>query len=230
MPAYSYHRILQSFGRSINDKTLECDLRLLQQFNQHAPEALAELLARESPEEKLEESANLNDNSSQHIYDSADEFDEDIITLQSESMISPNASKDSLGSIPDSLISNAKFSSDSDKPEPEPKKPDHRHTHVARTLGHEIHLSTKYRKSDVKVYRVEIAKPQNRPLRRRIKRGISPHGTYKMMGDVVRYGIISQAQLMNHLGKMVFGGGTFNETARKYFHALTKGDETSRPT
>ncbi|KAJ5709470.1 hypothetical protein N7493_010804 [Penicillium malachiteum] len=270
MPAYSYHRILQNFGRSVNDKTLECDLdihpwdikinnarwtgkirlvgfvdcffviaysknarfergiilykdsyRILEErFKDIAPRALKELREGQSSEEK----EIVNDNSSEYMDNSDDEVGEDMPnTLQS--LRSSNASKDSLGGFADSLISNTKLGADSDKPKS--KKHKHRHAHFARAIGHVIHLSRKYSKSDVKVYQVEINKPENWPLRRRIERGIQPHSTYQMMGDVVRYGIISQGQLMNHLGKILFAGGAFNETARKYFQALMKDDEAS---
>ncbi|KAJ5609011.1 hypothetical protein N7528_009578 [Penicillium herquei] len=231
MPAYSYHRVLQNFGRSINDKTLECDIILEERFKDIAPGALKELREGQSSEEK----EIINDNSSEYFDNSDDEVGEDTPSIL-QSLKSSNASKDSLGSFADSLISNTKSGSDSlisnaklgsDSDKLKTKKHKRRHAHFARSIGHVIHLSRKYRKSDVKVYQVEINKPENWPLRRRIERGIQRHSTYQMMGDVVRYGIISQGQLMNHLGKILFAGGAFNETARKYFQALMKDDEAS---
>lgn len=62
----------------------------------------------------------------------------------------------------------------------------------------------------------------------RIMRGLKPHSTYDLMGDVIRCGIITQGQLAGHLMGVLLAGSRLDDTTRKYLEALTAGDGAGR--
>jgi hypothetical protein len=62
----------------------------------------------------------------------------------------------------------------------------------------------------------------------RIMRGLKPHSTYDLMGDVIRCGIITQGQLAGHLMGVVLAGTRLDDMTRKYLEALTSGGGAGR--
>ncbi|PWY93567.1 hypothetical protein BO94DRAFT_563946 [Aspergillus sclerotioniger CBS 115572] len=176
---YSYHRLLQIFGRSIHDNTLECDLDV------HPWEI------------KIN---GKNWSGKVRLIGFVDVFF--IISYSGNARFE------------DGIIVYTEFT--------------HRRTYRIKSRGHHISLSTKYLKSSVEHYTVEIIKPRDWALRRRVKRGIRPHAMAQLLVDVVRYGVISQGQLMGHVGGLLFVGGTLDETAHKFWQGLTANKQSGQ--
>ncbi|KAJ5259454.1 hypothetical protein N7478_012435 [Penicillium angulare] len=97
-----------------------------------------------------------------------------------------------------------------------------------KSLGHPVGLRASYPKSWIRSYKVEITKPASSGLTKRILRGLKPHSTYDLMGDVIRCGIISQGQLAGHIMGVVLAGTRLDDTTKKYLQGLTAGDGAGR--
>ncbi|GKZ17699.1 hypothetical protein AbraIFM66951_009625 [Aspergillus brasiliensis] len=96
------------------------------------------------------------------------------------------------------------------------------------SLGHEVGLKAQYPVSSIQTWRIEINKPYHRGLRRRMKRAIKEHTTTELLEDVVRCGFISHGQMAGHVLSKYLVGGVLDDTLTKYIEGLAAGNGPGR--
>ncbi|ODM20035.1 hypothetical protein SI65_05021 [Aspergillus cristatus] len=205
----SYHRVLKVFGRSVNDKTwndptalksLEERIQKEQnEKNERNEQQLADESTNENPTE-LFQAANVENTDVEPDYNyEYYKYYHDLSDSNWDSVPLTTTEKDE-----------------------EPFKFKQRSVYRVRSLGHEIFPKVTLPRSSIQRYTVEINRPDNWAMGRRVRRALKSHGTGRMMHDVVRCGLITQGQLVGHLT-----GGRFTDTFGKAFQA-TPGDSSQR--
>ncbi|KAF4151660.1 hypothetical protein CNMCM6936_003278 [Aspergillus lentulus] len=261
----SYHRVLETFGRSIHDSTLECDcdihpwelsingeqragkIRLIGFVDvfflisysanaryEHgitvykdklALEELTGITAHPSPgtpvgntnaADHQEPEENIGD-----LEEAGDQANQEDDAEQGQEECSQATERQ------DSQAGQAKDSGDRAEVMGAPKFRK-TSTFSIKSLGHPVGLRASYPRSWIRSYKVEITKPASWGLTKRIMRGLKPHSTYDLMGDVIRCGIITQGQLAGHLMGILLAGSRLDDTTRKYHEAMTAGDGAGR--
>ncbi|KAM0211489.1 hypothetical protein ACHAQD_010282 [Fusarium lateritium] len=89
------------------------------------------------------------------------------------------------------------------------------------SLGHEIGVKTRYEKTKLKRYEIKIRKGRDFAMKKRIRRGVSQHDLFDLMHDAIRLGIITHAELIGHIVGKSIGGTTVEDMGSKYFEAIT---------
>ncbi|KAH7322660.1 hypothetical protein B0I35DRAFT_476590 [Stachybotrys elegans] len=79
------------------------------------------------------------------------------------------------------------------------------------SLGHPIGLKTEYPASSLKVYKIKLRKGRDPAMKKRIRRGVSQHDVFDLMRDVVRLGIITQAELIGAIMGKTVGGSILED-------------------
>ncbi|KAJ5747155.1 uncharacterized protein N7511_008851 [Penicillium nucicola] len=97
-----------------------------------------------------------------------------------------------------------------------------------RSIGHSVGLQVSYPKSSIRYYKVEITKPCSWAQSKRIMRGLKPHSIYDLMSDVIRCGIITQGQLVGHVLGVLLAGSRMDDMAKRYIEGLTSGSDAGR--
>ncbi|OOF97932.1 hypothetical protein ASPCADRAFT_205207 [Aspergillus carbonarius ITEM 5010] len=233
---YSYHRLLQVFGRSIHDNTLECNLDVHPweiKINGKNWSGKVRLIGFVDVFFIISYSGNARFEDGIIVYKDKlllQELDSKVRggeTSPKEPANLPAENDDEGNESADEESSDAGGKSGGGDGQAKPLSRaeaeaefTHRRTYRIKSRGHHIGLSTKYLKSSVEHYTVEIIKPRDWTLRRQVKRGIRPHDMAQLLVDVVRYGVISQGQLMGHVGGLLFNGGILDETAHKFLQGV----------
>ncbi|CEF85832.1 unnamed protein product [Fusarium graminearum] len=89
------------------------------------------------------------------------------------------------------------------------------------SLGHEIGVKTRYSKTELKKYDIKIRKGRDFAMKKRIRRGVSQHNLFDLMHDAIRLGIVTHAELVGHIVGKAIGGTTVEDMGSKYFEAIT---------
>ncbi|RYP69024.1 hypothetical protein DL771_006350 [Monosporascus sp. 5C6A] len=90
-------------------------------------------------------------------------------------------------------------------------------------LGHPIGLSTNYDPGSLKQYKIKIRRSDDLVTRKRMQRGLKQHTLIDLMLDVVRLGIITSAELISKVVTMTVAGSATDDLARKYLQVLSGG-------
>ncbi|CEI70890.1 hypothetical protein FVEN_g9730 [Fusarium venenatum] len=89
------------------------------------------------------------------------------------------------------------------------------------SLGHQIGVKTRYNKTELKKYVIKIRKGRDFAMKKRILRGVSQHDLFDLMHDAIRLGIVTHAELVGHIVGKAIGGTTVEDMGSKYFEAIT---------
>ncbi|BAE56635.1 unnamed protein product [Aspergillus oryzae RIB40] len=99
---------------------------------------------------------------------------------------------------------------------------------VVESLGHEIGMRTTFPTSLVRKYTIEINRPVNWALGRRMNRGLKRHTLTRMVQDVVRCGLITKGQLAGHVVGSLVAGGRWNDTISRSITSIGSGSSAQR--
>ncbi|OGE48147.1 hypothetical protein PENARI_c032G12176 [Penicillium arizonense] len=250
----SYHRVLETFGRTINDNTLECDCDIHPwelAINGEQWAGKIRLIGYVDVFFLIAYSANARFEHGIIVYKDKLALEEltgitskpSQANTQGDNLADHQEPEENLQDIEeagDAEDPNAKADQDekSKSTDEQPKDnqneeivaPEFRKTSTLsiKSLGHPIGLRASYPKSWIRSYKVEITKPASWGLSKRIMRGLKPHSTYDLMSDVIRCGIISQGQLAGHIMGILLAGTQLDDTAKKYLNGLTSGNDAGR--
>ncbi|PLB42527.1 uncharacterized protein BDW47DRAFT_97349 [Aspergillus candidus] len=245
----SYHRVLAAFGRSVNDKTLECNCDV------HPWEITVN---GENWPGKIR-LIGFVDVFFVIAYSANDCFMKGVIIYKDPKALGlldglrvPEPAKSDAGN--DKLwdeygyyydSSDSGFDTDSDEDRDEntegSMKGKHqkqqnrrvkfqaRSVYTASSLGHEISLKATFSTSSIQTYTVKVDRPASWAMSRRMKRALKTHGVFRLVQDALRAGIITHGQMMGHVTGLLFTGGRFTDTVSRAFQA-TSGDSAQRHT
>lgn len=201
----SYHRILKVFGRSIEDKTLQCDCDI------HPWELLVNgdrwsgrlrLIGFVDVFFLISYSENARFHSGIVVYKDAHHI-EKILKLAGKSIEDLNQLPTSTTSPPTSPAEQKNytyttFSRDSAD-------------YTVVSVGHPIGLQTKYNKSSLQNYTIHLRKPQDPVLKTKYKRALKQHDTLDMIQDAMKLGLVSYAEILGHgMGHIYRGSSTLD--------------------
>jgi len=200
----SYHRILKVFGRSVEDKTLQCDCDIHPweiQVNGDRWSGRLRLIGFVDVFFLISYSENSRFHSGIVIYKD-DQHIEKILELAKK------ASKDS-----NSQLIETSDSTDTPTPTLTKHVSFSRNTadYIVTSIGHPIGLKTKYDKSELKPYTINLRKPQDPVLKTKYKRAIKQHDTLDMVEDAMKLGFVSYAEVLGHgIGHIYRGSSTLD--------------------
>lgn len=210
----SYHRVLEVFGRSIDQKSLECD------YDIHPWDILINS-ERWSGKVRL---MGFVDSFFLICYSGVSRFEHGLLIYKDDEIIrntlkSANVIAESL----DLEVLNPKRVKENNE-EPtyfkfvsEKGGLDYNIT----TLGHPVGLTTQYPASSLKKYDIKLRKGRDIVMRKRIRRGVTQHNFFGLLHDSVRLGVVTQAELIGTIIGKTIGGSTFEDVAGKYLDALS---------
>ncbi|KAJ5725502.1 uncharacterized protein N7483_006859 [Penicillium malachiteum] len=247
----SYHRVLETFGRSVNDITLECDcdihpwelaindeqwagkIRLigfvdvffLISYSANARFEHGIIVYKDKL--ALEQLTGIK--STKHVAADEEHPEPEENLDNAEDPNATTKSDEDAKTKPADAPADSKKGAGDQKDE-EITSPEFRKTSTLsiKSLGHPIGLRASYPKSWIRPYKVEITKPASWALSKRIMRGLKPHSTYDLMSDVIRCGIITQGQLAGHIMGVLLAGSRLDDTTKKYLDGLTSGSDAGR--
>ncbi|OOF99387.1 hypothetical protein ASPCADRAFT_126303 [Aspergillus carbonarius ITEM 5010] len=209
----SYHRVLAVFGRSVQDKALECDCDIHPweiKINGEQWPGKIRLVGFVDVFFLISYSANAR-------------FEKGIIVYKERYDIDRLLQK----------VEQARSDADLALTEQSPKNLlqfDNTTTYKVHSWGHEVGLKNRYPISSIGEWDIEISKPYHRALRRRIKRAIKEHTTTELLEDVVRCGFTAQGQMAGHLLSKYLVGGVLDDTMKKYLEGLVSEDRAGKVT
>ncbi|KAK3997889.1 hypothetical protein QBC44DRAFT_314619 [Cladorrhinum sp. PSN332] len=218
----SYHRVLKVLGRSVDQKSVECD------YDIHPWDILIN-------NERWEGKVRLIGFVDVFIvisYTGESRFEKGVLIYKDDDAIRTTLKtlKDA-GTTPESI--GLKLLNPED-PEPadeaqrkEPKKYfffdkdkgglDYKIT----SLGHPIGLKTEYPLKSLAKFDIKIRKGRDGAMRKRILRGVKQHDLFDLMHDALRAGIITHAQLLGTIIGKTVGGSVLEDVAGKYVDAFS---------
>ncbi|KAK5997082.1 hypothetical protein PT974_02434 [Cladobotryum mycophilum] len=234
----SYHRVLKTFGRSVDDKAVECD------YDIHPWDLLIDgkrwdgkirlvgfidafYLIRYSGESRFHEGI--------MIYK-----DDDCMrsTLRAAGVEAKSIKLDLVNGkkSTNDQESQGENTTDGNKENVPPTKKDASRQEPERyfdfrtdkgglhytiiSLGHPIGLGTEYPKGGLKPYTIKIRKGRDRVMKKRLRRAVTQHGLMSLMHDVLRLSILTQAELASMAFQQTMGGSTINDTTGKIFNTF----------
>ncbi|KAL4728141.1 hypothetical protein ACLX1H_004876 [Fusarium chlamydosporum] len=216
----SYHRVLDTFERSINLKSLECD------YDIHPWDILVDG-SRWDGKIRL---IGFVDVFFLICYSGESRFEKGIIIYKDDVFIrdilrEANVTASELGL---EVVNKNEIKAAQDKGR-EPSLERHFKFHSIKggldytitSLGHEIGVKTRYAKTELKKYEIKIRKGRDFAMKKRIRRGVSQHDLFDLMHDAIRLGIITHAELIGHIVGKAIGGTTMQDVGSKYFEAIT---------
>ncbi|PYH81278.1 hypothetical protein BO82DRAFT_354732 [Aspergillus uvarum CBS 121591] len=244
---YSYHRVLALFGRSVKDKTLECDCDIHPweiQINGKQWSGKIRLVGFVDVFFLFAYSANASFEKGIIVY--KDRFDlKSLVARMDESHHRPPPPTADQEEVPVDSVENKRSdhlpdatNQPSDDQSPSAASEGEAPTQGSNprltfknesryevdSWGHEIELQYEYLTKDIQKYCITINKPYHRALRRAIKRGIKEHTTTELLEDLVRCGFITQGELVGKAFSKYIAGGVMEDTMSKYFSGMTGGD------
>lgn len=211
----SYHRVLQVFGRSVKQKSVECD------YDIHPWDILING-ERWAGKVRL---VGFVDSFFLICYSGESRFEHGIVVYKDDDAIRSTLQKAGVGSADIGLkvVNSDKIELEGNTEPPkhflfESEKGglDYRIT----SLGHSIGLKTEYSKSSLKRYDIKLRKGRDQVMKKRIRRGVSQHNLFDLMHDALRLGIITHAELIGSIVGKVYGGSVLDDVTGKYVDAL----------
>ncbi|KAL7794444.1 hypothetical protein V8C37DRAFT_376685 [Trichoderma ceciliae] len=230
----SYHRVLKNFGRSVDDKSLECD------YDIHPWDILIDgerwagkirlvgfvdafYLIRYSGESRFEHGLMIykDDDCIRNTLKAAKITPQDIelkvINTKNSTKIQENRDEND--------VNGSEQSGNKTKKKPETYFDFHSEKgglhYTITSLGHPIGLGTEYPKEALKPHTIKIRKGRDKVMKKYIRRAVKQHSIVSLMHDVVRLGFISEAEIVGMALKNTLGGTTIEDTTGKVLSALT---------
>ncbi|PLN76763.1 hypothetical protein BDW42DRAFT_198788, partial [Aspergillus taichungensis] len=254
----SYHRVLAAFGRSVNDKTLECNCDVhpweITVNGENWPGRIR-LIGFVDVFFVIAYSANDCFMKGVIIYKDPKALGsldglrvpEPAKSDAGDDKLRDDAGDDKLwdeyGYYYDSSDSGFDTDSDEDRDEniedstkgKQRKQQDRRvkfqarSVYTASSLGHEISLKATFSPNSIQTYTVKVDRPASWAMGRRMKRALKTHGVFRLVQDALRAELITNGQMMGHVTGLLFTGGRFTDTISRAFQA-TSGDSAQRHT
>ncbi|KAF7877363.1 hypothetical protein EAF04_001045 [Stromatinia cepivora] len=225
----SYHRILKVFGRSVEDKTLQCDCDI------HPWEILVNgdrwsgrlrligfvdifFLISYSENSRFHEGIVIykDDQQISRLLNLAGkEFkDGNLVpkTLPSEFPDSNPTAPGSTPQIPAATLTYTTFTRDTAD-------------YTSFSIGHPIGLCTKYSSSDLQTYTIHLRKPTDPLLKQKYKRALKVHDTLDMIQDAVKLGLVSYAEILGHGMGHIYRGSSTLDIGKGFVGGLGAGNQ-----
>ncbi|CZR57845.1 uncharacterized protein PAC_07734 [Phialocephala subalpina] len=243
----SYHRVLKVFGRSIQDKTLQCDCDI------HPWEILVND-ARWSGRIRLIGFVDVfflisySGNSRFHdgivIYKDDAHIDEILkgeafedsksskLLLKSKST-QPTTTPATNTPVTDISESNTPATtSTTHTPAPKPEQ-NSKYTafsrdtfnYIVSSIGHPIGLQTRYQVSSLQRYTISLRKHQDPLLKRKYKNALRQHDTLDMIQDAMKLGLVSYAEVLGHGLSHIYRGGSTLDVGKGFVGGLSASKE-----
>ncbi|PMD31912.1 hypothetical protein L207DRAFT_187798 [Hyaloscypha variabilis F] len=216
----SYHRVLKVFGRSIEDKTLQCDCDLHPwevKVNGKRLTGRLRLIGFVDLFFLISYSGNSRFHDGYVIYKDDDHI-ETILSLPGvnfESIHLPLKASDATsttGSTKEQKVKYHTFTRDTVD-------------YVVNSIGHRIGLQTQYDASSLKQYTIKLRKPQDALLKRKYKNAIKQHDTLDMLQDAVKLGLVSYAEILGHGLSHIYRGGSTLDVGKGFVGGLGASKE-----
>jgi hypothetical protein len=216
----SYHRVLSTFDRSVNLKSVECD------YDVHP----WDILINGSRWDGKIRLVGFVDVFFLICYSGESRFENGIIVYKDDVFIH-NILRDANVAAADlglETVNESEIKTAHDKGR-EPVLERHFKFESIRggldytvtSLGHEIGVKTRYSKTELRKYEIKIRKGRDFTMKKRIRRGVTQHDLFDLMHDAIRLGIITHAELIGHIVGKTIGGTTVEDMGSKYFEAIT---------
>ncbi|KAH6615838.1 hypothetical protein B0J18DRAFT_438332 [Chaetomium sp. MPI-SDFR-AT-0129] len=220
----SYHRVLQVHGRSVIDKSAECDYGI---------DPWEILIDGERWDGKIR-LVGFVDAFYLFCYAGESRFKHGIVVYKDDEAIRNILQRAKVDAADIGLEMVKKTKVDADGKAVQPKyfrfeKESGGLDYRITSLGHNFSLKTEYPNSALRKIEIKIRKPQDPAIKSRLKRGLKQHDLFDMMHDAVRMGILTHAELVNVIIGKTYGGSTLNDVTAKYMDSLmgTKGSKNA---
>ncbi|EMR61371.1 hypothetical protein UCREL1_11704 [Eutypa lata UCREL1] len=215
----SYHRVLDVFDRSVNDKSLECD------YDIHPWEILING-ERWAGKIRL---IGFVDVFFLICYSANARFEKGIIMYKNDDAIrgileSANVDASKVGL---KVVNSGEMKNDPSIRERYFSFISQPINYVITSLGHEVGLKTEYPKSSLVKYEIKMLKSKNKVMKKRIRRGVAQHSLMDLMHDAIRLGIITHAEMTSQLLANFFVGSATDDAMRKYLDTLGTASQPS---
>ncbi|KAL7793757.1 hypothetical protein V8C37DRAFT_377249 [Trichoderma ceciliae] len=92
--------------------------------------------------------------------------------------------------------------------------------HIIVGLGHPVGLAIKYPKSKLKKYIISLHKGHSPAMQKEIQRGVMQHGIARLIGDALKLGVVSTAELISKIKGSMVTGSSFETMTTKSMNAL----------
>jgi len=214
----SYHRVLKVFGRSVEDKTLQCDCDIHPWeilINGNRWSGRLRLVGFVDVFFLISYSENSRFNNGIVIYKD-DQHIAELLELAGKEF------KDS------KLVPKSPESTNISTPIPEQKEQKPKYTTFSRdsvdytiaSIGHPIGLKTKCKISELQVYTIHLRKPQDPLLKQTYKRALKQHDTLDMIQDAVKLGLVSYAEILGHMMGHIYRGSSAFDIGKGFVGGL----------
>ncbi|KKP05308.1 hypothetical protein THAR02_02574 [Trichoderma harzianum] len=188
----SYHRVLRTFGRTIDDNTLECD------YDIHPWDILVDN-QRWPGKIRL---VGYIDVFFLMCYSGESRFEHGIIIYKDDEIIRQ-------------LLKRAGL-----RPEDKPIQLECINDKEEKD-GHPINLSTRYPKSKLKKYTIVLHKGHTPAMQKEILRGVMQHGVARLLTDALKLGVVSTAELVSKVKETILSGSSLDAVTTRSINALT---------
>ncbi|KAK0737904.1 hypothetical protein B0T18DRAFT_473839 [Schizothecium vesticola] len=216
----SYHRVLEVFDRSIDQKSVECD------YDIHPWDILING-ERWSGKVRL---VGFVDSFFLICYSGQSRFEHGLMIYKLMSIITEDddiirTTLLNAGVEPEALgleVVNQKRVDEKNEPKAYFSFTSERHglDYTITTLGHPIGLTTEYPASSLAKYTIKLRKGRDAVMKKRIRRGVTQHDLPSLLHDALRLGVITHAELIGTLIGKTVGGSTLEDVSGKYLGAL----------
>ncbi|KAK4166926.1 hypothetical protein QBC43DRAFT_298111 [Cladorrhinum sp. PSN259] len=214
----SYHRVLQVLGRSVDQKSVECD------YDIHPWDILINNKRWEGKVRLI----GFVDVFLVICYTGESRFEKGILIYKDDDAIRTTLDK---AKIKPESIGLKLLNPENPEPENESERKEPKRyfsfdgdkgglDYKISSLGHEIGLKTEYPRKSLMKYDIKIRKGRDRAMRKRIRRGVSQHDLFDLMYDAVRAGIVTHAQLIGTIVGKTVGGSVLEDVSGKYVDAF----------
>ncbi|KAI0013168.1 hypothetical protein F4779DRAFT_564274 [Xylariaceae sp. FL0662B] len=208
----SYHRVLKTFDRSVNDKSVECD------YDIHPWEILVNG-ERWAGKTRL---IGFVDVFFLICYSANARFEKGITIYKDDEAIRDTLKRAKVDASNIHLeVVNAK------ERETDPSLPERYFSfnsqpldYIITSLGHEVGLKTEYPSSCLMKYEIKMLKSKNSVMKKRIRRGVTQHSLTDLMQDAIRLGYLTHAEMTAQLLGNFYVGSATDDTIRKYMDTL----------
>ncbi|KAK1243351.1 hypothetical protein MKX07_003979 [Trichoderma sp. CBMAI-0711] len=196
----SYHRVLRTFGRTIEDNILECN------YDIHPWDVL---INNERWPGKIRLVGYI-DVFFLMCYSGESRFEHGIIIYKDDEAIRQLLKQ--AGLRPEDKLIQLECINKEDK------EVGNKHTIVS--LGHPIGLSNKCTKSKLKKYTIVLHKGHTPAMQKEIQRGVMQHGVVRLLSDALKLGVVSTAEIINKIKETVLSGSSLDAVTTKSMNAL----------
>ncbi|TGO18434.1 hypothetical protein BTUL_0010g01050 [Botrytis tulipae] len=220
----SYHRVLKVFGRSIEDKALQCDCDI------HPWEILING-NRWSGRLRL---IGFVDVFFLISYSENSRFHKGIIIYKDDQHISKLL--DIVGKefkdgklIPKTTSSEVELSNLDTNQAPNPIYTTFTRDsadYTTSSIGHPIGLCTKYSSASLQIYTIHLRKPSDPLLKQKYKRALKVHDTLDMIQDAVKLGLVSYAEILGRGIGYIGRGSSTLDIGKGFVGGLGAGNES----